>query len=98
MTNIDVIEFRQMCDVALRVNPGSDDIATAPEHDFFVDDAGDVQKIRCPALSCTAVYAIGYSKVYRTKRSFSELRDHLLVKLKDDHTLKRKHRAAIALV
>jgi len=90
-------EFRKISEVALRVNPDPDDIAKAPEHEFFADQAGLILDVRCPKLGCGAIYAIGFSRVYRTKRSFDDLRGQLLITLEQDHAANRKHPAAITL-
>ena len=97
MSDRNETEFRKISEVALRVNPEPDDIAKAPEHVFYADHGGHIQEVSCPKLGCGATYAIGYSRVYRTRRSFDDLRSQLLVILEQDHAANRKHPAAIPL-
>jgi hypothetical protein len=51
--------FREISEVALRINQEPDDTAEAPVHEFFMDTDG---KIGEPGSNCAAVYAITWDR------------------------------------
>jgi hypothetical protein len=91
--------FREISEVALRLNQEPDDTAEAPTHEFFTDAERNIRTIKCPNADCTALYAIGYSRIYRAKRgiSFEDWSDQLLLRLEEDHRANQQHRSVIPL-
>lgn len=90
--------FREISEVALRVNQESDDIAETPVRDYFLDGDGKIREVKCPTADCPAIYAIGYPRIYQAKKfTFDDLSDKLLLRLEEDHAANRKHRSLIPL-
>lgn len=88
-------EFDAIGEIALRMNLSSDETTKAPQYELFTNDEGTVRSEKC--LGCNALYAIGYSRIYRTKRSFEDLSDQLQLRLEEDHLMKRNHASLIFL-
>jgi hypothetical protein len=87
--------FAGLDELALRTIQPPDDMAEAPEHEFFIDDNQRIRNEKCN--KCETVYAIGYSRIYRTKRTFADLCDQLQQRLEEDHAGGYKHRSLILL-
>jgi hypothetical protein len=88
--------FEDICDVAIRLNQPPDDKAEAPEHWFFQDSNKNTRTEKC--ATCEDVYALGYSRIYGTNRTFEDLSDQLQLRLEEDHKANnRKHRSIIPL-
>jgi hypothetical protein len=86
-------QFKEACEFGLKLNQKSEEAITAPLHKPFSDETGRVLEVKCPA--CDAVYAVEFSRIYRTPRSFEGLRDQLQLRLEEDHSRNRKHRLVI---
>jgi hypothetical protein len=94
MADQEKTEFREMAEVAVRMNQPSGEISSAPDHEAFTKD-GNVRLEQCPA--CDAIYSIGFSRIYLTRRSFEDLSIQLQLRLEEDHVAKREHRPLIPL-
>ncbi len=88
-------DFRGLDEVALKLNQAPDDAGAAPEHELFVDDDKNIRTEKC--ATCEDLFAIGFSRIYRTKRTFEALCDQLHLRLEADHRASRNHPALIPL-
>lgn len=94
MADEEKTEFKEMGEVAVRMNQPNPKTSNAPEHETFTKD-GKVRLKRCPG--CDAIYSIGFSRIYRTQRSFEDLRDQLQLRVEEDHLAGREHRPLMPL-
>ncbi len=81
--------------VAVKVEQSPDDIGEAPGHEAFIGEDKKVQKETCEL--CGAEYAIAFSRIYRTQRTFEALSDQLQLRLEEDHRMNRNHGPLIPL-
>jgi len=88
-------DFRGLDEVALKLNQAPDDAGAAPEHELFVDDDKNIRTEKC--ATCEDLFAIGFSRIYRTKRTFEALCDQLQLRLEEDHRAGRNHGSLIPL-
>jgi hypothetical protein len=79
--------FKGMSEVAVKIEQPP--VGWAPGHEPFTDEEKNVRIAKC-AL-CGTEYYIAFSPIYRTQRTFEELRDALQLRLEEDHQLNRNH-------
>lgn len=88
-------ELRKLDEVAIKLNQPRDEAGAAPKHELFMDNDRNIRTEKCS--TCEDLFAIGFSRIYRTKHKFEALCDQLQLRLEEDHRAGRNHDVLIPL-
>lgn len=95
MSEQTLTRFEDIDELGLRLDLPDNERGKIPKHEPFTDDDGNIREAKCE--HCEARYGIYFSRIYRTKRSFTDLNNQVQTRLAEQHRDEKTHPPIILL-